>query len=364
MATKMKLWYGVCMTVAVTTSVVSSANTQPQATTDSRCNCYLTNTSSHDVFSSHKFFDFRSMSKYVNVPKPLEDPSLDSLANVTSSYFASQEWKKYWEIQSWNNSASLNDNGTAGNDATVLMVNSLNNVYFEANKDPRASSQSYLTLRTARHDGYQSAAEFDSVSGDYHYLSMRMLARTRGAAGAVTAMFTYRGGGGGGEGAASAVQEADLEIRTGDPSNVIQYTNQPALHNSTGSTRNITLPSHLSWSDWQHHRIDWTPGSSTWFVNGQLVSRITSQAPRDPSRILFNAWSDGGSWSGNMARGSEAYLQIQWIDMVFNNTDTSLGANPAAVRGHCANVCSIDQTRTIGSPVLIASDNGGGQYKA
>lgn len=348
---------GVWATLVIMTGLSTCAGTQPQpqATTDSRCNCYLTNTSSHDVFSSHKYFDFRSMSRYVNVPKPLEDPTLDSLANVSSSYFASQDWKRYWEIQSWNNSANLNS--TMGNDATVLMVNSLNNVYFEANRDARASSQTYLTLRTVRHAGFQSAAEFDSLSGDYHYLSMRMLARTRGAGGAVTAMFTYRSGD-----AASSVQEADLEIRTSDPQNVIQYTNQPALHNSTGSTRNITLPGQQIWSDWQYHRIDWTPGTSTWFVNGQMVSRITSQAPRDPSRILFNAWSDGGSWSGTMSPGSEAYLQIQWIDMVFNNTDTSLGANPAAAHGaRCANVCSIDQTRTIGSPVLISSSNGGGK---
>jgi beta-glucanase (GH16 family) len=237
------------------------------------------------------------------------------------------------------------------------MVNSANNIYFEPNDDTKSSAKTHLTMRTVRHDNFQSAAEFDSISGDYHYLSMRMLARTRGASGAVAAMFTYHGGD-----AAAAVQEADLEIRTSDPTNVIQYTNQPADHNSTGSTQNVTLPANLTWSDWQYHRIDWTPGTSTWFVNGQLVSRIKSQAPRDPSRILFNAWSDGGSWSGSMAVGSEAYLQIQWIDMVFNNTDTNINYNPNNRHGRCGNVCSIDQTRTIGTPVLISSDIGGGKY--
>lgn len=322
-------------------------------TIDSKCNCYLTNTTVQNFFSTHKFFDFRNMPQNVNPTPPLQDVAANTNANMTSSYFASPEWKNYWEIQSWNNSARLN--GSIGGDASVLMVNSPNNVYLERNNDTKSSSTTYLTMRTVRHDNFQSAAEFDSVSGDYQYLSMRMLARTRGAAGAITAMFTYRGGD-----AASTVQEADLEVRTSDPKNVIQYTNQPSDHNNTGSTRNITLPDRLTWSEWQHHRVDWTPGSSTWFVNGQLVSRITSQAPRDPSRILFNAWSDGGSWSGSMTVGTEAYLQIQWIDIVFNNTNPNSGSHPSTHGGRCANICSIDQTRTIGTPVLISSDTGGG----
>lgn len=322
------------------------------ATVDSKCNCYLTNTTTKNFFKTHNFFDFRNMVQYVNVAQPIQDPAANGDAGVTSSYFQGSQWNKFWEIQSWNNSEKLN--GSLGGDASILMVNSPNNIYFQLNNDTRASSKTYLTMRTVRHQTFQSAAEFNSVSGDYHYLSMRMLARTRGASGAVTAMFTYREGE-----TANTVQEADLEVRTSDPKNSIQYTNQPSSHNST---LNITLPGHLAWSDWQYHRIDWTPGSSTWFVNGQLVSRITTQAPRDPSRILFNAWSDGGSWSGNMAVGAEAYLQIQWIDMVFNNTDTNVAAySPKTQGGGCANVCSIDQTKTIGTPVLISGSAGGGQ---
>lgn len=327
----------------------------PQVTTDANCNCYVTNTTAQSFFSSHKFFDFRNMLQYARVPQPFQDPATNAAANVTSNYFAMTDWKSFWQIQSWNNSARLN---ASGNDARLLMVNSPNNIYIEPNKDMSASSKTFLTLRTVRHNMFQSAAEFDSVSGNYHFLSMRMLARTRGASGAITAMFTYRGGDGD-----ATVQEADLEIRTSDPDNSVQYTNQPTDQNSTGSTQNVTLPDHLAWSDWRYHRVDWTPGSSTWFINGKQVARITSQAPRDPSHFIFNAWSDGGSWSGSMEVGSEAYLQIQWIDMVFNNTDkTSPGLNPNPGHGgRCSNICSIDQTKTIGTPVLIASDDGGGK---
>jgi beta-glucanase (GH16 family) len=98
--------------------------------------------------------------------------------------------------------------------------------------------------------------------------------------------------------------------------------------------------------------MDWTPGSSTWFVNGQLASRITFQAPRDPALVIFNTWSDGGSWSGNMSVGGEAYMQIRWIDIVYNSTDPGAGR-----QGGCRNVCSIDETTKIGTPVLLT---GGG----
>ncbi|KAL2129133.1 hypothetical protein VTI74DRAFT_8181 [Chaetomium olivicolor] len=133
------------------------------------------------------------------------------------------------------------------------------------------------------------------------------------------------------------------------------YTNQPAWNSTNDipdATRNVTLPGGRRWSDWADSRMDWTPDSSTWYVNGQLVSRITFQTPRDPAQVMFNTWSDGGSWSGDMQVGTEAYLQIRWIEIVHNNTD------PGPVKqGGCKNVCSIDETTKVGTPALIS---GGG----
>lgn len=239
-------------------------------TSDSKCNCYLTNSTTKNWYSRHKFFDFRNMAQYVNVSQPLQDPAANTWAGPTSSYFLGQDWTNYWGLQTWNNSAMMHGNpDVTGSDATLLMVNSLNNVYFENNVDPKPASRTYLTMRTVRHKDFQSAAEFESNSGNYHYLSIRMLARTRGASGAITAMFTYRGAP-----TLSSVQEADLEVRTCDPKASIQYTNQPSWNANgdiAGASQNITRPGHLDWSDWMYHRMDWTPGSSNWFINGQLV---------------------------------------------------------------------------------------------
>ncbi|RKU49070.1 hypothetical protein DL546_003589 [Coniochaeta pulveracea] len=326
-------------------------------TTDSNCHCYRTNATSANYFGHHKFFDFRQLSQYVNVPGVKPDPDSNANAPPPSNYFQSSEWTSAWDIQNWNNSQVflVNDSDITGSDATVLMVNSPNNIYIERNSDPQASSQTHLTMRTARLPGFQTAAEIESVSQGYQFVSVRMYARTKGSPGAVTAMFTYRPGP---NNSLALVQEADLEIRTLDPQTYVSYTNQPSW-NSTGdipqATRNVTLPYGRRWSDWAYYRLDWTPGSSTWYVNGQLMSVINFQAPRDPAQIIFNSWSDGGTWSGNMSTNAQALMQIQWIEMVYNNTD------PGSSRsGNCVNICTIDETSKIGQPALITPGTGSG----
>ena len=222
---------------------------------DSRCNCYRTNTSTSHYFQNHKFFDFRSLSQYARVPAPIDTAQGAADAPPTSGYFQSPEWTNTWVIQNWNNSALMGgDSDVTGSDGTVLMVNTPNNIYIQHNDDARAQSQTYLVMRTMRHEDFQSAAEIESGSMNYRYLSIRMLSRTRGAGGAVTAMFTFRN-----NDTLTKVQEADLEIRTDDPVQYIQYTNQPSW-NADGdipqATRNVSLPTKQGWSDWQYHRMD------------------------------------------------------------------------------------------------------------
>ena len=188
---------------------------------DRQCNCYLTNDTSTGYFTTHDFFDFRALSQYAHVPDPIADPYDSSDADETSDYFLDKDWTNVWGIQRWNNSDSV-DSG----DAPVLLVNSPNNIYIEENTDENPSSETFLTMRTMRYKGYQSAAEFESISKAYHFLSVRMYARTFGAPGAVTAMFTYRDDGDGTD--LTTVQESDLEIRTMDPKDKVQYTNQPS----------------------------------------------------------------------------------------------------------------------------------------
>jgi len=312
----------------------------------SKCTCYITNGHHADghhedsYFSWHKLYDFRSLSKYQNVPQLLQEGSATSTALTTSDYFNQDSWTSFWEIQNWNNSQAL-ENPSSG--VGIMRINSRNNVYIEKNTDPNPTSETWLTLRTARQDMFQSAAEMVTLNDSYQFLSMRMMARTVGAPGGCTAMFTYL--------MDRDLQEVDLEVLTKYPKNQVQCTNQPAMDGQgqlkSEATKNVTLPDGATWQDWAVYRLDWTPGRSTWYVNGKELTSIEFQTPRDPSRIHLNAWSDGGNWTGKMPVKGEAHLQIQWWEIIYNNTlmkrDKSM----------CSVGCSIDNAQSLGQPNIL-----------
>jgi hypothetical protein len=136
-------------------------------------------------------------------------------------------------------------------------------------------------------------------------------------------MFTYL--------VSSPVQEADIEILTAGPRNVVQYTNQPSNSASgdvlAAATVNGTIPGGLDWSSWNAYRLDWTPTKSEWFVNGVSAANISFQVPRDPAGLIVNMWSDGGPWTGNMSLHDAAYLQIQYIEVVYNTSGPYQGSS-------------------------------------
>ena len=339
----------------------------------------MTNGTDTGYFTKHRFFDFRNLAQYAGVPPTITNAHESGTAAVANQYFTSTEWTDTWMVGNWSNSAGVRK------DSTVLMVNSRNNVYIEANGDSNPASQTFLTLRTQRlpavqdQKEFQTAAEIESLSGGFHYLSVRMLARTIGAPGAITALFTYRRAD-----KLADIQEADLEIRTKDPRNTIQYTNQPSYTEDGDdipeATQNISMPGGQDWTAWAVHRLDWTPTSTIWYIDGVQVSNIRFQTPRDASKVILNAWSDGGEWSGNMTQFDAAYLQIQWLDIAFNNTESKKAekrsseekdvrssdvgpAGPlvgrAAEQGSCKVVCSIDQTTNLGQPVMLWNNGAG-----
>ncbi|KAF3068491.1 hypothetical protein GL218_08388 [Daldinia childiae] len=319
---------------AVVLTILSTLTPQAAAAATPNCHCYLTNGSAPKYFANQKFFDFRNIAN-PRVPPAINNRDGSTNAPVTHAYFNTTNFTNTWSIQNWVDSGA------------VYNTYSKNDVYIESNTDANPSSRTYLTLRTYRHPAgnFQSSAEIQSISPNYKYLSMRMYSRTRGAAGGVTAMFTYR------DAANEAdVQEADVEMLTSDATNQVHYTNQPGTVDGVArpnATHQVAIPG--AWTSWRTHRYDWTPGTSTWYVDGKLVNTNQFQAPVDPATILFNAWSDGSSWSGTMASGQSAQLQIQWIEIIYNNT-----AEPSRY-AHCANVCSFDRGTQPGVPLVISS---------
>jgi hypothetical protein len=307
------------VSVSVSASVslpTATASTDDGGSSSGDCDCWATSTG---VFKNRKLWDFRSKTQYVNVPAVPSDADGASSANAATEYLLSDAWAGDWLTQSWSREPT---------DSTYLMVNSPANVYIA--QDDADPALTFLVLRAARHEnGLQTAGELQSVIEDYQYLSARIYARTVGDDGACTAMFTYLN--------SDPVQEADIEWLTKDARNQVHYTNQPSYDEGSDSTiagasNQVTMP--VSMGDWAEHRLDWTDGSTEWFVNGQSVNQNSFQVPRDPTRFMFNSWSNGGSWTGAMPAGGQARLEIQWIELAYN---VSSGAG-----GSCSNVCNLD----------------------
>lgn len=171
------------------------------------------------------------------------------------------------------------------------------------------------------------------------YLSIRVLARVQGQPGAVAGVFTYY----------NDSTESDIEILTRDPKTSIEYSNQPTVNEAgdaiPGANFNISMPSvgGRLWSDWNVHRLDWLPGISAWYLNGNLAASTKVHVPggSEGSRVIINMWSNGGFWSGNMSKGDKAELQIQWIEMVFNTSASSAASSNAGMKKKV--VCSVDK---------------------
>jgi hypothetical protein len=173
------------------------------------------------------------------------------------------------------------------------------------------------------------------------HASVRILARVRGAPGAVAGIFTYW----------NDTTESDIEILSRDPATSIHYSNQPTTTDSgatvPGSTWNVSVPSGAAWTSWKVHRLDWIPGQSAWYMNGLQMASTVVNVPRSPSMLILNMWSNGDAWSGVMAVGAAAELQIQWIEVVFNASSEAFTPSPSPSKPV---VCSID--KVVGIPVV------------
>lgn len=294
---------------------------------DSHCGCFVTDGNYPTYYKQHGFWDFRFLSNKARVPPVIKDVNGNLNADFTSDYFNwDSEFAQFWGPQHWSNE-----------EPGFPMVNSYNNLYIEKNAD--GNSDTHMTMRSSRLPKFQTAAEFESMKMVDH-ASLRMYAKTAGSSGVCTSIFTYRGAE-----HLKDVQEADIEMLSRESSQFIHYTNQPSYleDGSTvdGASENVTLPNSMRWTDWTTHRLDWTPGRTTYLANGVQTHTQTFQAPRDPSTILLNTWSDGGEWTGTMPQGGEAYQRVQWIEMLYN------------VVPKCNKVCSIDKSPVRGKAVLL-----------
>jgi hypothetical protein len=110
------------------------------------CSCFRTNGSSEGYFAYHRFHDFRNVANAsATPPTVLANMANATNALATSDFFLSGNWTNDWTVQNWNNSDSFVESG-----ATVLMINSPNNVYIGIPLPPQFCLK-YLNIRRTKH---------------------------------------------------------------------------------------------------------------------------------------------------------------------------------------------------------------------
>ena len=344
--------------LSVQTALCAQYTTSNSATpkdNNPNCSCYVVNSGADsntpEYFQYYRFYDFRSLAdrpgQYLNSPGLINDTQDAGDESVwNANILNSDAFNTDWSIQNWSKEAT--------DDFPTKMVNSPANIYIQQNDDSN-NPFTYLSLRTSRLDEFQSAGEIENLQKNLMHASMRMSGRVIGSKGAVAGFFTFF----------DDTNESDIEILTNDATDVIRYTNQPAVDKqgnevSTASVERSKLP---SWDEWQNHRIDWLDKNSYWYLNDQQVAANTYSVPREPSGLIINMWSDGGEWSGNMSVGDSAEFQIQWIEMAFNTSgpvdgptksDNKRDLTALQTREEgCKVVCKIDGVDKMGTPEAV-----------
>ena len=85
--------------------------------------------------------------------------------------------------------------------------------------------------------------------------------------------------------------ESDIEILTRDATNLIRYTNQPSAVDGRDvpeAETDPTLPDGAVWTNWNTHRLDWTPDISAWYVNDVFLANKSYGVPQLPSTLVLN----------------------------------------------------------------------------
>ncbi|EMD95355.1 glycoside hydrolase family 16 protein [Bipolaris maydis ATCC 48331] len=299
------------------------------------CTVFSTNGSTAATYDFYRFYDFRNLDESLvgnadTVPDSGDKQSITVTSNGQSKIIAASPWGTGWDARYWLRPAARED--------TIDMHYTPSSVSISKNNDGPKESSTYLTLHTIRLlNGTQLASELDFIEHNVTYASIRMSARIRGAGGAIAGFFTYH----------NDTAESDIEIPTGGTGNEIHYSNQPTADPDTevpieDATFNVSMKDHRPTSVWNNYRLDWIRGGSAWYVNGKQTAKTSVNVPDAESMIILNLWSNGGSFSGRMDTGNEAWFDIQWVELLFNTTATTAAKSSGTV-------CSVESSP--GSPV-------------
>ncbi|KIY73010.1 glycoside hydrolase family 16 protein [Cylindrobasidium torrendii FP15055 ss-10] len=116
-------------------------------------------------------------------------------------------------------------------------------------------------------------------------------------------------------------QETDIELLTttsleASDSVPAGYwtTNQAVVPGGQSTSKNIAFGFNPT-DDFHEYRIDWAEGSTTFFVDGTQVNKLTDNVPTEASAFIFNAWSSGDKFWSAGPPTADSVTQIRKIEL-------------------------------------------------
>lgn len=122
-------------------------------------------------------------------------------------------------------------------------------------------------------------AEISTHDDDILYGSVRTILKASTVPGTCHGAFFYK----------DDNHEVDIEVITGDTWKGVHYTNQRADADAEPSTVRMALPSDAT-TGFQEYRVDWLPGQTNFYLNGQLQKTLETNVPSIPGSWLWNNW--------------------------------------------------------------------------
>ncbi|KAF8149497.1 concanavalin A-like lectin/glucanase domain-containing protein [Crassisporium funariophilum] len=158
--------------------------------------------------------------------------------------------------------------------------------------------------------GSIGSAEFATLE-HFQYGSVRTVQKSSSVPGVVEGNFFY----------ASDNQETDIEILTSTidtdsacvPKGV--WVSNQALTPGTPASQETIPFAFDPRADFHEYRIDWLPGSTTFFIDGVQISQKTTNVPTAVGPWIWNAWSNGDPCWSNGPPAADSITQIRSIEI-------------------------------------------------
>lgn len=209
----------------------------------------------------------------------------------------------FWEPLSYHNTSTWEKADGYSNGSMFNCTWRANNATFTSDGKLRLALTS---PSNNKFDGAEYRTKFKAGYGKYE-VSMKPAKNP----GIVSSFFTYTGPTDG-----TPWDEIDIEFLGKDTTKVQfnYYTNGVGGHEKI-----INLGFDAS-QGYHTYAFDWQPGSITWYVDGVVKHKATSNIPTNPGKIMMNLWNGTGvdSWLGAYNGADPLYAYYDWVKYTSN----------------------------------------------